>query len=230
MSVPTSSRFSMTQGSTPGSTLGSGSALGSVSGAIIAHTDNPFKNKLIGALGIPPELANHADNNLHFAWQKYKAFLAACRSCDELWTARKLDGLFDRKPSKTDIIGVFKGKTQWHVTYAKAFPKVSAYPNMVDWLEDKTDKLSDVELWGATRPTYGFSELLEWLGNNGQGLADSGSGSEGEIRGKELRKAKGKAKEKEKEKVKGKGKERRKEKDGSGEEKKKKKAKSKSHM
>jgi len=41
---------------------------------------------------------------------------------------------------------------------------------MVPWLENDEDKLSDVELWRISKPVYGFSDFLEWLANNGEGL------------------------------------------------------------
>ena len=66
---------------------------------------------------------------------------------------------------------MFFQKTQWHLTYAKAFPKLSGYPEMVSWLEDSEEKLSDLELWGIVKPTYTFSDLLECLANGRVGLS-----------------------------------------------------------
>lgn len=167
-------------------------------------TGSLFKDKLIAALAIPLELTDHKDPNLGYAWQKYKACLAAVKTCNTLWDSGQLRGVFDKKPTQADIIGVFKGKTQWHLTYSKAFPKVSSYPAMVSWLENQSDKLSDLELWGVVKPAYAFSDLMEWLDNGGKGIGGSES-DEGE---KEKVKGGGKGKEKEKvnekEKVKGK--------------------------
>jgi hypothetical protein len=127
-----------------------------------------------------------------------------------------LKGVFDRKPTQTDIISIFKRKSQWHLTYSKIFPKVHAYPLMVSWLEeDQSDKVSDVKLWGVLKPDYTFSDLAEWLANGGEGLnttgieINSGSSQKKSKEGKEKRKKKrkkgkdkGKVKEKEKEKEK----------------------------
>jgi hypothetical protein len=98
-----------------------------------SHTGSPFKDKIIASLNIPVELTDHKDINLGYAWQKYKACLAAIKTCNLLWESKKLRDVFDRKPTQADIISIFKGKSQWHLTYSKAFPKLSSYPTMVFW-------------------------------------------------------------------------------------------------
>ena len=170
---------------------------------ISSHTGSPFKDKLIASLNIPVELTNHKDVNLGYAWQKYKACLAAVKTCNLLWESKKLTEVFDRKPTQADIISIFKGKSQWHLTYTKAFPKVSGYPMMVSWLEDSDNKLPDVELWGISKPAYTFADLLEWLANGGEGLTKVEVEATSDIEETQ----KGKGKEREREKKKGKGKE-----------------------
>jgi len=179
-----------------------------------SQTGSPFKDKLVAALDIPLELTDHTDKNLGFAWQKYKACEAAIKTCDSLWQSGKLKEVFDKKPSQSDIVSIFKGKSQYHLTYKKAFPKVSQYTEMVSWLEDASDKLSDLELWGVFKPSYTFSDLLEWLASGGKGLdmevdSDEGESDEGESARKEEQMAKDKDKNKQ---GKGKGKEKGKEK------------------
>lgn len=161
--------------------------------SLSTNTGSPFKDKLIAALEIPVELTDHKDIDLAYAWQKYKACLKAISTCNSLWGSTEFRQLFDRKPTQADIISVFKGKTQWHLTYSKIFPKLAEYPAMVSWLENSNDKLSDFELWGVEKAVYGFSDLSEWLDNDGVGLRGAGKGKEKEV-------AKGKAKDKEKEK------------------------------
>jgi hypothetical protein len=97
---------------------------------------------------MPVELTNHKDVNLGYAWQKFKACLVAVKTHNMLWETGKLRDVFDWKPTHADIISIFKGKSQWHLTYSKAFPKLSGYPTMMSQLEDSDDKLSDIELWG----------------------------------------------------------------------------------
>jgi len=169
---------------------------------------SPFKDKIIEALGIPMELMDHKDINLGYAWQKYNACTKAIATCESLWKAGKLKTVFDWKPTQADIISIFKGKSQWHLTYNKAFPKLSSHPTMVSWLEDRADKLSDVELWGISKPIYVFSDLLEWLGNGGEGLTQVETETESDVeevqKGREKGKARGK-KEKENKRTRRKG-------------------------
>jgi hypothetical protein len=56
----------------------------SMPAAVVSTTGSVYKDKLIAALNIPVELANHTDVNLGFAWQKYKACLAAYKACNTL--------------------------------------------------------------------------------------------------------------------------------------------------
>ena len=163
--------------------------------SLSANTGSPYKAKLIASLGIPVKLTDHNDINLGYAWQKYKACLKAIETCNSLWQSKQLREVFDRKPTQADIIGVFKGKTQWHLTYAKAFPKLAKYSAMVSWLEDSDDKLSDFELWGVEKSAYGFSDLLEWLNNDGVGLSNARSKEKQKEKEKEKDKCKDKAKE-----------------------------------
>ena len=182
----------------------------SMTASASASTGSPFKDKIIAALNIPIELTDHTDPNLGYAWQKYHACTEAVKACNLLWDQGKLKRVFDRKPTQADIISVFKGKSQYHLRYKKAFTKVSKYPTMVAWLEDRDDKLSDVELWGILKPAYLFSDLFEWLENGGEGLTKVETEVESEM--EETQKRKGKGKEKAKEKGKGKGKDKDKEK------------------
>jgi len=89
-------------------------------------------------LGIPSHLSNHADRNLHFAYQKYKAYIQACqtlskRISDGTWPGKKLSG--------TDLIEIFLSKSMWFSHYKPAFSKVSNYPLMVEWLENEEEAI-----------------------------------------------------------------------------------------
>src|SRR5882762_3672559 len=129
-----------------------------------SQTGSPFKDKLVAALDIPLELTDHTDKNLGFAWQKYKACEAAIKTCDSLWQSGKLKEVFDKKPSQSDIVSIFKGKSQYHLTYKKAFLKISQYTEMVSWLEDASDKLQYL-IWNygvySSHPT---PSLIFWSG------------------------------------------------------------------
>jgi hypothetical protein len=160
------------------------SGLSGLSGLLIGPSGsssaaNPtFREKLIMVLQVPPELANHTDKGLADAWKKYKVYIEAVKKMDELWDAGMLKNVFDKKPVQSDIKNLFKGKTQWHETYQKTFPKLVDYPEMVAWLENQDDKQTDVDLWGIRKASYTFGDLKEWLANDGKGLEYSESSSE----------------------------------------------------
>jgi len=59
-----------------------------------SHTGSPFKDKIIASLNIPVELTDHRDINLGYAWQKYKACLAATKTCNVLWGEWKVERCF----------------------------------------------------------------------------------------------------------------------------------------
>ena len=54
-------------------------------------------------------------------------------------------------------------KTTWHNSYAKVFPMVDGYEDMVAWLEGHADAKSDLDLWGDIKPNYSITDLGEWL-------------------------------------------------------------------
>ena len=71
---------------------------------------------------------------------------------------------------------------------------------MVSWLENSDNKLSDVKLWGVSKLTYTFSDLLEWLANGGEDLTMTKTETQSDMKKKKKAKTKGKAKKKKKRK------------------------------
>jgi hypothetical protein len=101
-------------------------------------------------------LADRSDGGLRVAYQKYKAYLQACKTYTEMaanqsWVGDKLTG--------TDLIQLFMSKSFFHSHYKKYFSKVSAYPGLVEWLEDSPDAPSDEDIWGEEKGTYNFKDL-----------------------------------------------------------------------
>jgi len=112
-------------------------------------------------LGISPGLADRSsDGGLRLAYQKYKAYLQACKTYDEKitdksWVGNKLTG--------ADIIQLFISKSYFHSHYKKHFSKLSNYPEMVDWLEDGANAPADEDIWGEVKGTYNFKDLGEFI-------------------------------------------------------------------
>ena len=121
---------------------------------------SPFKRDLMTRLDIPLALADRTDGSLHIGYQKYKAFLQASKTLATLCNAGQWQG---KRPSATDLIEIFQSKSMWHAHHAKAFSRVSGYPEMVLWLEKDKDAPSDVGLWGYEKSTYNFKDLFAYL-------------------------------------------------------------------
>ena len=118
---------------------------------------NAFKQQILIQLGIPPELADRSnDGGLRLAYQKYKAYLQACKTYEEKITDRSWDG---DKLTGADIIQLFISKSYFHSHYKKYFSKVSNYPDMVDWLEGGPNAPSDEDIWGEVKGSYNFKDL-----------------------------------------------------------------------
>ncbi|KAK2462225.1 hypothetical protein APHAL10511_005721 [Amanita phalloides] len=81
-----------------GSEVSSAAGISGVSGLMSGPSavGASFKDKLVMALEIPQQLANHTDKGLQDAWKKYKAYLDASKKLDDLWDAGQLRNLFDR--------------------------------------------------------------------------------------------------------------------------------------
>jgi hypothetical protein len=135
------------------------------------------------------------DVSLQIAYQKYKAFLDAQKTYNDMvrektWTIKK--------PTKVDLIELFVSKSFFHSHYKTYFSKVAGYADMTAWLEENEDGPSDVDVWGIKRENYTFSDLMAWLENGGTLEVDEDE----DYKYKEKKKGrKGKEKEKEKEMV-----------------------------
>ncbi len=122
-------------------------------------TLSSMKEQLATLLGVPLTLVGTGDVPLHKSYQKYKAFLAAAYTADQLVA----NGTLDKKPTQADIMGLFASKSYFHSHYKRLLPKVTDYPDMVAWLEEQPDCLSDVEVWGLKKDVYTFTDLQAWL-------------------------------------------------------------------
>jgi hypothetical protein len=126
---------------------------------------NSFKMDILIQLGVAPDLSDRCDGGLHQAYEKYKAYLQACKTYGEMisnktWVGDKLTG--------ADLIQLFISKSYFHSHYKKFFSKVSNYPELVDWLEGNPEAPSDIELWGEEKASYTFKDLEIFLEEHGR--------------------------------------------------------------
>jgi hypothetical protein len=153
------------------------------------------------------ELVGGGSTSLPCAYQKYKAYHVAWANLEQMVK----DGTWvGKKPTMGDVKDIFASRSYFSSHYKK-FAKVTDYPDLVDWLDNKEGKLSDEEVWGISKTTYHFSDLDFFLKNGGSLALEKLDVKEG---GKEEGKGKGKGKEKKEDKdrgrkgkAKGKGKE-----------------------
>jgi len=127
---------------------------------ISAAGSDPFKEQILSQLGIAFHLTDRSDRGLLVAYQKYKAYLQACRTyetkvADGSWIGNKLTAV--------DLIQLFVSRSFWHSHYRKLFPKVSNYPDMLAWLENSSDRPADIVVWGMEKSVYHFKDLEAFL-------------------------------------------------------------------
>ena len=114
-------------------------------------------------LNIPSHLlrdSSRSDAGLHLYYNKYQACLKALSVSESMDAA----GAWEiKKPSDTETVELFIGKTMWHDHLKKQFSRVPKYPEMLQWLNDEEDVLPDIELWGEEKTSYNFKDLKNWL-------------------------------------------------------------------
>src|ERR1700676_1763758 len=122
-------------------------------------TTTSFKSHLITLLGIPASLTRTGDVTIQLAYQKYKGFLTAFQTYEEMMKAKTWTST---RPTKTDIIELFVSKSFFHSHYKRYFLKVAEHDDMVAWLDDDEDRMNDLDLWGLKKETYTFTDLAAW--------------------------------------------------------------------
>ena len=100
------------------------------------------------------------------------AFLAAIPILEKKWKDNELP--YPRKPTSEQVIETMESKTYWYQYIRRYFPHVSAYSEMVAWLENAEGAPSDLEVWGVEKAQYAFVDLDLWLRNDGKGLVLEG--------------------------------------------------------
>jgi hypothetical protein len=70
------------------------------------------------------------------------------------------------------LIEVFIARSTWFKSYGRFFPQVKNYPDLLLWLEEDPEALSDVEVWGYEQATYVFKDLEEFLKRGGPAVPE----------------------------------------------------------
>ena len=147
-----------------------------------------------------------SSGGIRFYYKRYLAVLAATLKFNELQKAGKWDAPFI--PTIIDFAQIVTSRTMWYSNY-RNFEKVSRYPQMIDWLNETENAVSDIELWGFECETYQWAHFDRFLKRDGKPLGDSEDESEEEkvqvkkkkthkkVDAKDKGKAKAKAKAKE---------------------------------
>ena len=122
-------------------------------------------------------MTEDTSGGIRFYYKRYLAVLAATLKFNELQKAGKWDAPFI--PTILDFAQIVTSKTMWYSNY-RNFEKVSRYPQMIDWLNETEDAVSDVELWGFECETYQWAHFDRFLKRDGKPLGDSEDESEEE--------------------------------------------------
>ena len=110
-------------------------------------------------------------------YQRYKAVLAAQVKFAKLQKDGEWDASFI--PTQNDFITLVTSRTMWYNDYKKNFEQVERYPEMIDWLEESVDALSDIELWGFEQQqqgVYQWSHLQAFFARGGRPWEESEDG------------------------------------------------------
>lgn len=146
---------------------GTGSHSASVRSATVTRSATPaesdassLKKAILLQLGISPELSDRTEGGLRHAYEKYVAYLQACKTYGEMMANKSWVG---EKLTAVDLIELFVSKSYFHSHYKKFFSKVSNYPDLADWLEGSPDAPSDVDIWGEEKGSYHFKDLERFM-------------------------------------------------------------------
>ncbi|KAF8878976.1 hypothetical protein CPB84DRAFT_1817459 [Gymnopilus junonius] len=128
----------------------------------------PQKDMLLEYLGIDPNLPYLGPPGLPAAYQKFKAIISALDEVLQLGSDPEWEAQFTNKRPWTirvpEFIDIFVAKSQYYKTWKKKFLQAAQFSVMVDWLEQKEDRLSNEEIWGpGSKPTIMFKDLENWL-------------------------------------------------------------------
>ena len=104
-------------------------------------------------------------------YQRYKAVLAAQVKFAKLQKAGEWDVSFI--PTQNDFIALVTSRTMWYNDYKKNFEQAERYPELIDWLEESSDALTDIEIWGFEVLVYQWLHLQVYFAHDGKPWKES---------------------------------------------------------
>ena len=126
--------------------------------------DESLLHKLKAAgLTINDSLCYDTNPTLQVMYQGYAHINEIQAKISDMVAEHQWPAELGKYPNKTELIGLFVANTTWHNSYAKVFPMVEGYEDMLAWLEGDSDRKSDVDFWGTTKSRYTIADLGEWL-------------------------------------------------------------------
>ncbi|KAF8344786.1 hypothetical protein F5887DRAFT_885727 [Amanita rubescens] len=138
------------------------------------HLDDGYRDELIVIFCIPKHLQRDAqDGEVKLYYQKYKACIQAFLTAEEMASAEEW---VIRRPTETEIVHLFIGKTMWHKDFTKIFPQVSKYPEMKKWLNDDEDAMSTIDIWGREKASFNFQDFRRWIVEEDNRINKKGKG------------------------------------------------------
>jgi hypothetical protein len=140
-------------------------------------TDSDYRSELVKIFDIPHYLLRDpsvkTDAPLRLSYKRYQACLKALSVSEKLTS----DGAWNiRRPTETEIVELFVGKTTWHNKLKKYFSKLPKYPAMLEWMKEGEEALPDVEIWGEEKSSYSWLDLQKWMDAKDKEVKAKGKG------------------------------------------------------
>ncbi|KAF8959114.1 hypothetical protein BDZ97DRAFT_1761613 [Flammula alnicola] len=82
---------------------------------------------------------------------------------DQWWKHIDQAGLEYWQPTYVDLVNIFVVKSQFYSVWKKHFKRAQKYHDMIKWLDDDPNALSNKDLWGEEGFSFSFTDLLRWL-------------------------------------------------------------------
>jgi len=140
--------------SAPTSAFTPAPAVGAAAGSCSGPVKSPIQELLISTLNIPIHLTDRSNKtkaDLHMAYAKYVALLAALNLMSKLVTA----GTWTHQTVvNDDIIEIFMSSSAYFKNHSKVFTMVDRHPQMKLWLLNADGGPSDYDVWGYKKHTF----------------------------------------------------------------------------